>query len=114
MGVSFQDRCVAHLDLVQEATDPVWSGLFKADRVQAEAALRRDLPFLKRQIEEFAFNVVVCTSARVLREVSQLLDVHERASGTEARLRWMVGTAELPRGPIGVVGWNIPLKRPTG
>jgi hypothetical protein len=27
MGVSFYDHSVAHLDLVQEATDPVWSEL---------------------------------------------------------------------------------------
>jgi hypothetical protein len=114
MGVSFRDRSVAHLDLVQEATDPVWSELFKADRAQAEAALQRDLPFLRRQVEQFAFSVVVCTSARVLREVSQMLDVRVERSGSEARLRWSVGTAELHRGPICVVGWNIPLKRPTG
>lgn len=114
LGFSFHDRSAAHLDLVQEATDPVWSELIKTDRAQAEAVLRQDLLFLRRQIEQFAFNTLVCTSARVLREVSQMLGVRVKTSGTWARLRWTIGTAELPRGPIGIVGWNIPLKRPTG
>ncbi len=111
MGFSFRDRSVTHLDLVQEATNPVWSELLKAE---AEAVLLRDLPFLKSEIEEFTFSAVICTSARVLREVSQMLDVRVRATGTEARLCWSVGTAELLRGSVAVVGWNIPLKRPTG
>jgi hypothetical protein len=81
---------------------------------RAAMVLRRDLPFLRRPVEQFAFSTVVCTSARVLRQISQMLDVRFVRSGTEARLRWTVGAAELPRGSIGVVGWNIPLKRATG
>jgi hypothetical protein len=114
MGASFRDRSVAHLDLVQETTDPVWSQLLKADRRQAEAVLRRDLPFLRDQIQHGAFSTVVCTSARVLREVSQLLSVTVKAHGKVALVSWTVGTAELPRGTIAVLGWNIPLSRPTG
>jgi len=34
MGASFRDRSAAHLDLVQEATDPVWSQLLKADHAR--------------------------------------------------------------------------------
>jgi hypothetical protein len=114
MGASFRDRSAAHLDLVQEATDPVWSQLIRADRVQAKAVLHRDLPFLQKQIEEFAFRTIVCTSARVYQEVSQMLRVRLIKCGTLARLSWKVATAELSRGLIGIVGWNIPLAQPTG
>jgi hypothetical protein len=114
MGASFRDRSAVHLDLVQEATDPVWSQLMKADRAQAVAVLHRDLSFLRKQIEEFAFRIIVCTSARVYREISHMLRVRLIQSGTLARLNWTVATAELSRGLIGIVGWNIPLARPTG
>jgi hypothetical protein len=114
MGMSFRDRSAAHLDLVQEATDPVWSQLMKADPEQAAKVLRRDLPFLLRQIEEFQLRVVICTSARVHNEISQLLEVQAIRSGNLARLRWTVGTATLTREVVAVAGWNIPLARPTG
>jgi hypothetical protein len=40
--------------------------------------------------------------------------VRVTACGTVARASWKVGTAELPRGLVGVVGWNIPIARATG
>ena len=93
-------------------TDRLWS---VPDLVALWVAYEhRDLSFLKRQMEHFAFTTVVCTSARALREVSTMLDMRLIATGTAALLRWTVGTAVLPRGPVGVVGWNIPLKRPQG
>lgn len=52
LGMSFRDRTAVHLDLVQEATAPVWSQLTKADPEQAASVLRRDLPFLQQQIEQ--------------------------------------------------------------
>lgn len=114
MGMCFQRRTAAHLDLVQEATDPVWSGLGTADPAQARAVLERDLPFLRWQIETFPFHAVVCTSTRVLAEVTRLLQVDPVSEGKLARVTWRVGMATLGRGRVGVVGWNIPLARPTG
>lgn len=114
MGMSFRERSATHLDLVQEATDPTWSLLFRSDPVQARALLRRDLPFLQKQIERSDFRASVCTSAIVCKQVSQMLGVQFKRNGRVARLNWSVGTVELSRGLIGVAGWNIPLKRPTG
>ena len=114
MGFSFGDRSAAHLDLVQEATRPAWSELRKADRKQADNILHRDLQFLRRQFDELQFRIVVCTSALVWQEVSRMLGVRTLRSGRLARLSWNVGRAELSRGLLGIVGWNIPLKRPTG
>jgi hypothetical protein len=114
LGFSFQDRSAAHLDLVQESTDPVWSGLAAADPVQATTLLRNDLPFLRQQIEHFPLNAVICTSARVMREVTAMFDVNVIATGILARVKWTVGLAEIGRRVVGVAGWNIPLARPTG
>jgi hypothetical protein len=111
MGASFTERSAVHLDLVQEAADPTWSDLLKFDRPKADAVLRRDFPFLSRQVEEFAFRAIVCTSKRVEQEVIEALDVNVAASGELARLTWKVGTAKLARGVIGFAAWNIPLKK---
>ncbi len=114
MGYSFTERTAAHLDLVQEATDPVWSGLAGVDRGQAAAVLKRDTPFLRWQIETFPLRAVVCTSARVLREVRAMLGAAPVADGAMARVRWSVAVAHTACGPFGVAVWNIPLARPTG
>jgi hypothetical protein len=114
VGFSFRERSAAHLDLIQEATDPVWSQLAKADPQQAANVLRRDVPFLKRQIEELEFRIIVCTSARVYSEVSRLLTVAAVQKGKLARLEWTIGTATLARGIVAIAGWNIPLARATG
>ena len=114
MGVSFSDRSAVHLDLIQEATNPVWSQLAKADPEQAANVLRRDIPFLHRQIEEFQFRVIVCTSARVYSEVSRIMAVSGIKKGKLARLEWTIGNAVLARGIVAIAAWNIPLARATG
>jgi len=114
MGVSFRDRSAVHLDLIQEATDPVWSQLAKADPEQAESVLRRDLHFLQRQIEELRFRIIVCTSARVYSEVSRMLAISAINKGRLARLEWTIGTASLAHGTVAIAAWNIPLARATG
>jgi hypothetical protein len=118
MGFSFTNRSAAHLDLVQEATDPTWSRLRKSDSQQAETVLRRDLPYLRRQIEHFPLRAVVCTSALVMREVSAMFKIRATATGTiegaVPHFAWTVHVAETQRGDVGIAGWNIPLVRPTG
>jgi len=114
LGASFQEGTAAHLDLVQEATDPVWSGLSKIDRAEATRLLKSDLPFLKWQIEAFPIRVIVCTSRRVLDETSALIGATFVDEGDFARLRWRIGSASVGDRTVGVVGWNLPLVRPTG
>jgi hypothetical protein len=113
-GASFAAGDVVHLDLVQEATDPVWSGLHAADRNAARAVLDRDLPFLKWEIEAFPLHTLVCTSAMVLRYVLPMFNARVVKQGTMARLRWTVAVGRAGDREVAVAGWNIPLKRPTG
>lgn len=111
LGASFVDGSAAHLDLVQEATDPTWSSLPTQDR---ECLVARDLAFLRWQIEAFDLRVLVCTSATVLDRVLPLVNAATVSDGQVARVRWKVARGRANGRPVGVVGWNIPLARPTG
>lgn len=113
-GASLQAGTCAHLDLVQEATDPVWSGLHATERAAADAVLTRDLQFLRWQIESFPLQTVICTSAIVLRNVMPLVSAEVVRSGTLGRVRWTVARGDARGRSVTVVGWNIPLARPTG
>lgn len=113
-GASFAKGEAAHLDLVQEATDPTWSRLHAADRHGAKALLDRDLPFLKWQIEAFPLRTLVCTSKMVLEHVLPMVDARIVKQGRMARLRWTVAVGRARDHDVTVVGWNIPLSRPTG
>ena len=111
LGASFADGSAAHLDLVQEATDPTWSSLPKQDR---EDLVERDLAFLRWQIEAFDLRILVCTSATVRDRVLPLVGAATVSSGQVARVRWKVARGRANGRSVGVVGWNIPLARPTG
>jgi len=113
-GVSFRDGSAAHLDLVQEPTDPVWSDVFKANRDAGAAMLNADLPFLRWQIEAFALSAVICTSRTVLDAVARITSAEVIETGTFAERRWTIARAELNGRAVAVVGWNIPLVRQPG
>jgi hypothetical protein len=113
-GTSFTSGNAAHLDLVQEATDPVWSGLHASDSPAAKALLERDLAFLKWEVEAFPLHTLICTSAMVLQHVLPMVNAHIVKQGSMARLRWTVAVGRVGDRDVAVVGWNIPLKRPTG
>lgn len=113
-GEPFQTGHAAHLDLIQEATDPTWSGLAKMDAGAAAALLARDLEFLRWQIGAFPLRAVICTSALVQRHVSTLTKARVVKQGVLERLRWTVAVGEIGGRSLPVVGWNLPLNRPTG
>ena len=110
-GASHANGTATHLDLVQEATSPVWSGL--GDKAQFEL-LQRDFPFLAWQIEAFQLRSVICTSKSVGEHVRRSLGVRVVEEGTLARIRWWAGAATVAGREVGFAGWNFPLARPTG
>lgn len=105
---------VAHLDLVQEATDPTWSALNEKDPAEAQALRMADGLFLRWQIETFPLNVLVCNGRTVFDGLCQLTDAEIVARNKIARLSCYVAVAEVGNRTLAVVGWNIPLARPTG
>lgn len=68
LGASYRERSACHLDLVQWATSPLW-GELEAD-VQDEL-LRADLPFLKRQLRETPFEVVLVNGRSVMSAIER-------------------------------------------
>ncbi len=111
MGFRYDLGEVAHLDLVQEATQPAWSQLEPGERAQLRAA---DEPFLRWQLETFPLEVVVCNGRSVFDGVQALTNARLVESGRLARVTWSVAVAEMPGRVLGMVGWNIPLARPAG
>lgn len=111
MGARYDLGEVAHLDLLQEATRPTWSGLDPNELAQLRAT---DEPFLRWQLETFPLDMVICNGRTVFDRVQTLTKARLDKSGKLARVTWFVAMAEMPGRVMGVVGWNIPLARPTG
>jgi hypothetical protein len=114
MGFSYQCGEVAHLDLVQEATNPAWSQLKVDSPTEAQALLSADLPFLGWQLETFPFSALLCNGRTVYEAVKDLSNGTTTLTGRIARVTWFAGLAEINGETIGLAGWNIPLARPTG
>jgi hypothetical protein len=66
LGVSYYDRTACHLDLVQWATDPLWSRLAAGIR---SALLRQDAAFLRRQLGQPDLGVVIVNGRAVMEQV---------------------------------------------
>jgi hypothetical protein len=114
LGASFLDGSAAHLDLVQEPTAPTWSKLRAADALGADELLKRDLPFLRWQLQTFQFATLVCTSRSVLDATMELTAASVLKSGRMARVTWTDARGAIAGRDVRVVGWNIPLVQPTG
>lgn len=111
LGFDFTRGEVAHLDLVQEATKPTWSGLPPEEQTRL---LDADLPFLRWQITSFPLELVVCTGKTVSNHVCSGFGVEITEQGELARVKWWLGHAQLDGREVGFCGWNLPLARPTG
>jgi hypothetical protein len=114
MGAPYWKRQAAHLDLVQEATDPTWSQLSAEQPQEAKTLLDQDRGFLRWQIETFQLHVLVCNGRSTFDAVSNLLGAEVVRSEKVARLTWSVSVGEAGGREVSVVGWNLPLARPTG
>jgi hypothetical protein len=113
-GASLSDGTAVHLDLVQEATDPVWSGMWERDPDGAESLSQRDQRFLQWQLEAFPIRAVLCTSRTVLDSIVRICGATVEEQGDMQRLRWSVGKGKVGTRTIAIAGWNLPLTRPTG
>jgi hypothetical protein len=112
MGLSYESGGVVHLDLVQEATHPTWSGLGSTELAELRSA---DEPFLRWQLEAFPLTVALCNGRTVFEGVLRMTGARMVNTGKIARLNWYVAVANMSaKRTLAVVGWNIPLARPTG
>src|SRR6266852_2989788 len=88
LGASYGTGSAAHLDLVQEATNPTWSQLSKEQPLEAEALLQADLPFLQWEIESFTLNVLICNGTTAFDNVVRLLNGRVVETGKLKRITW--------------------------
>lgn len=109
LGVSYHDRTACHLDLVQWATDPVWSGL--GDGVR-NALLRQDAAFLRRQLARPDLRLVVVNGGAVVDQTQALGLVRWRKVDTLSGppVQVLVGEANGTR----FVGWTCNLQSTPG
>jgi hypothetical protein len=118
MDYAYAARKAVHLDLIQEATTPTWSGLEKQSPLEASALLVADLPFLRWQLETFPLRAVVCNGKTPLRYACGLLNqpvnVDAIAQGRVGGVTWYATRGHIGNRALAVLGWNIPLTRPAG
>jgi hypothetical protein len=114
MGLRYDQGDVAHLDLAQEATSPTWSNLRKSSPAEFAALRSNDLAFLRWELESFPLNLLICNGRTVYDEVSDLVSAKTVEEGSMKLIRWFVGKATITGRNVCVVGWNLPLTRPTG
>jgi hypothetical protein len=111
LGLRYELGQAAHLDLVQEATKPIWSGVPPDER---RALLAADEPFLRWQLETFPFELVVCNGRTASDAVLRMTAARIMVSGNKALITWFVALADMPGRTMAVAGWNRPLQHPTG
>lgn len=110
LGASYHDGTACHLHLVQWATTTRWTGLTPA--MQADL-LRADIGFVRRQLDESDFRVVVVTGRPALRWVQESGLVTWRRSATVPGTS-PVGVYTGVRGGLRFVGWSCTLQGSAG
>lgn len=110
LGASYFAGTACHLDLVQWATSTPWTGLTPA--MQA-ALLRDDVGFLRRQLDEGGFRVVLVTGRPALRWVQETgLVVWRRSTTLPGTPSASVYTGE--RGALRFIGWSCTVQGHAG
>jgi hypothetical protein len=106
-GYSYNEGTCVHLDMVQWATTPTWSGLL--DGVQ-ERHIENDLPILKHLLEK-EFKAMFLNGKSVVDSMSEQLKIELREKTKPINnTNVTIYTGEYNR--IKVIGWNQPLKNP--
>lgn len=109
IGVSYYDRTACHLDLIQWATDPVWSGLTDGVR---NSLLRQDAAFLRRQLDRPDLRLVIVNGRAVMDQTESLGLVRWRKVDTlnDPLAQVLVGESNGTR----LVGWTCNLQGTPG
>jgi hypothetical protein len=114
LDAAYETGYAAHLDLVQEATNPTWSRLASVRPAEASVLLQADLPFLRWEIGAFSLELVLCNGRTVFDQIMGLLNGTLVHTGNAKRTTWWMAQATVGQRTVGVGGWNMPLVRPTG
>jgi hypothetical protein len=110
VGASYYDGSACHPDLVQWATDPVWS---KLEAHEQESLLKADVPFLRQQLAQEGIQLLLLNGASIIRSFNALggspLKEVQFAEGGRIRIftGWTVSK-------VRVIGWNLNLQSSFG
>lgn len=113
VGASYYDGSACHLDLVQWATDPVWSKI--PDRSVRDRMLAEDAAFLRHQLTTGSFRLLLINGSGVVRQFESMMGISLRPAGSvngssvESRM-------SLGRLPLGtrVVAWSVNIQSSFG
>lgn len=106
VSASYYDGSACHLDLVQWATDPVWSKI--SDRAVRDRMLAEDAAFLRQQITTGSFKLLLINGIGVVRQFESVMGISllpiDSIRGSSAESRLLVG--HLPIGTR-VIAWSV-------
>jgi hypothetical protein len=106
VGTSYYDSSACHLDLVQWATNPVWSRI--PDQTVRERLLEQDVGFLCQQLRSRTYKLVLINGKGVVEQFEAAMGITLRSmgsvTGTSASSRLLIGN--LPWGTR-VIAWSI-------
>jgi hypothetical protein len=110
-GYNYKSGFAAHLDIIQWATDPVWSKI--EDKASCQNMLDADAEFLKFQLSAYGFTYVLMNGKTVVEQVKSLNIVDLEEVGT---ISFGNGDArsKVWRGTLGdkiFLGWNLNIQR---
>ena len=114
MGISYATGLAVHLDLIQEATFPTWSELGRTWPAEAAALWATDTEFFRWQVAALPATALLCNGRGVYVEVTRILGAMQVAESRFGRLTWWASISRQRAKAVWVMGWNLPLVRPTG
>lgn len=80
VGASYYDGSACHLDLVQWATDPVWSKI--PDRAVRDRLLEEDADFLHHQLTTGSFKLLLINGSGVVRQFENVMGISLKPVGS--------------------------------
>lgn len=113
VGASYYDGTACHLDLVQWATNPVWSKI--PDRAARSRLLTDDAAFLDHQLRNGSFRLLLINGSGVAQQFVKMTGISLRPAGSvsgsfrEAHL----SVGRLPWGTR-VVAWSVNIQSSHG
>ncbi len=113
VGTSYYDGSACHLDLVQWATDPVWSKI--PDRVVRDRMLAEDARFLHHQLTTGSFKLLLINGNSVVRQFTSMMGLSLRPAGSVngAAVEARISVGQLPLGTR-VVAWSVNIQSSFG
>ncbi len=109
LDTSYYDGSACHLDLVQWATDPVWSGLPKAQR---QALITADSAFLREQLRQENVRLVLANGRTVIDALKAQVPLEVVDTITDGKLTASVVSGEADG--VRYVGWTCNLQNQPG